>query len=117
MIFYKGKLFLNELKCHAGKSLPLNCIRDNQLKEMTKANDKNNVYPMLIIFFSDIEKCFALEISCVNQFKEFFDRKSIPLSFCEENGVEVHCRKLKTNYRYDVAQFLDEFIKSVEKYK
>ena len=117
MIFYKGNLFLNELKAHGGKSLPFYCIRDNQIEEMTQAESKNNVYPMLIIFFSDIERCFGIEISCVNQFKELFDRKSIPLSFIEENGLEIQCHKLKTNYRYNVEEFLDEFIKSIKKYK
>lgn len=97
--------------------MPLNCIRDNQIKEMLKADNKNNVYPMLIIFFSDEERCFALGISCINQITDILDRKSIPLSFCEDNGVEIKCRKLKTNYRYEVEEFLNNYIKSIEKYK
>lgn len=84
---------------------------------MLKANNKKNIYPMLIIFFSDEERCFALDISCINQITDILDRKSIPLSFCEDNGLEIYCRKLKTNYRYNVEEFLDKFIKSIEKYK
>lgn len=117
MIFYKGYLFLNELKSHHGKSLPLSCIKKNQLEGLLEVKDKNNIYPMLIIFFSDEERCFALEICCINQITDFLDRKSIPLSFCEDNGLEIHCRKLRTNYRYNVEEFLDEFINSIEKYK
>ena len=54
MIFYRHKLFILELKSHKGKSLPLNCIRNSQYEEMFNASFKDSVYPMLIIFFSDI---------------------------------------------------------------
>lgn len=61
MIFYKGFLFLLELKSHKGKSLPLDCIRKNQFEEMYEASFKENLYPFVIIFFSEINECYRLK--------------------------------------------------------
>ena len=111
MVFYKQNLFLFELKSHKGKSLPFNCIRDSQYEEMYKAGLKNNVYPLLIIFFSDISECYAIHIRDIMAFKANSDRKSIPLLLCQEIGFKIDSRLLKTNYRYDVRKFLDDFVK------
>lgn len=111
MIFYKNSLFLFELKSHKGKSLPFNCIRNNQYEEMYSAGFKKNVYPFLIIFFSDINECYALHIRDILALKANLERKSIPLSYCQEKGFKIESRLLKTNYRYNIQQFLDIFLK------
>lgn len=108
-LFYDNYLLILELKHHKGKSLPLNCIRANQVKEMTEASKKLGVIPFLIVFFSDIERCFALRINTFNDFVENSDRKSIPLSFFEEKAIEIGVKKLKTNYKFDINSFLEEF--------
>lgn len=102
-------LLILELKHHHGKSLPLNCIRNNQLQEMLKASTKKNVVPLLIAFFSDVERCFSLDIRYVQKFIEENDRKSIPISYFEEKGVEIEVYKLKTNYRYNIEKWLVNF--------
>ena len=107
MIFYKKNLFLFELKSHKGKSLPLNCIRDNQYNEMYAAGLKNNVYPLLIVFFSDISECYAIHIRDILAFRANSDRKSIPLSFCQEKGFKIQSQLLKTNYRFNIRELLD----------
>lgn len=111
MLFYKQNLFLFELKSHKGKSLPFNCIRDSQYQEMCFAGTKENVFPFLIVFFSDIEECYAIHIKEIFNLRLFSDRKSIPLSFCQEKGSKINSRLLKTNYRYDVKGFLDTLLK------
>lgn len=108
MVFYKSKLFLCELKSHKGKSLPLSCIREKQLMELSNVIGKKNVYPMLIIFFSDIEECYALNMASVNEFLDNFTSKSIPLLFCKEKGFKIDCRKKLTHYAYNVTDFLDK---------
>lgn len=111
MIFYKNKLFILELKTHKGKSLPLNCIRESQYKEMYNANLKNSVYSMIIIFFSDINECYAINISDLIKFKDNSERKSISLSFLQENGFKIDSQQLKTNFRFKIKKFLDFYIK------
>ena len=106
MIFYDGKLFLNELKSHHGKSLPLNCIRDNQVKEMYNASLKNNVKCNIIVFFSDVERCFSLDIQDVVDYMESETSKSIPIAYFEQYGREIKVSKLKTNYRFDIESWL-----------
>ena len=109
MVFYGKNLFLFELKSHKGKSLPLNCIRDSQWEELCFAGTKENVFPFLIIFFSDIGECYAVHIKELFNFRQLSDRKSVPLLFCQEKGFKINSRLLKTNYRYEVREFLDKF--------
>ena len=101
-----NNLLILEYKSHKGKSLPLSCIRENQLNEMLEAKNKTGVIPMLVVFFSDIERCFSLDIKYVEQFMINNDRKSIPLEYFEENGVEIEVFKLRTNYKYNVEEWL-----------
>lgn len=108
-VFYKNKLFICELKSHKGKSLPFSCIRDTQYTEMFEASKKKNVYSLVFVFFSDIEECYVASIGSILAFKTNSDRKSIPLSFFQKHGFKIDCRKLKTNYRFDVQSFLDLF--------
>ena len=112
-MFYVGDfvatLLILEFKSHKGKSLPLTCIRDNQLKEMIAAKEKIGVIPMLIVFFSDFERCFSLEIKYVEKFIIENERKSIPLDYFEKYGTEIEVNKLKTNYKYNVEKWLNEY--------
>ena len=109
MIFYKTNLFIFELKSHKGKSLPFNCIRNTQYEEMFNASKKQHVYPFIIIFFSEIEECYAINIKEITKFKMSTDRKSIPLEFCKEKGHKINLTKLITNYRFDILSFLNNF--------
>lgn len=101
-----NNLLILEYKSHKGKSLPLSCIRENQLREMLEAKDKAGVIPMLVVFFSDEEKCYSLDIKFVEHFLRSSDRKSIPISYFQENGVEIEVIKLRTNYRYNIEEWL-----------
>lgn len=105
MIFNGHKLYICELKNHKGKSIPLSCIRDNQKEMMSNAMNYENIESLLIVFFEDIERCFALSILYLQNFIEFSNRKSIPVKFFEEYGYEIPVEKLKTNYRYNLSYF------------
>jgi len=104
-----NNLLILEYKSHKGKSLPLTCIRENQLNEMLLAGEKTGVIPMLIVFFSDIERCFSLNIKFVKEFLRNNDRKSIPIEYFEENGLEIEVIKLRTNYRYNIEDWLNNY--------
>lgn len=113
MLYYNGKLFLNELKSHKGKSIPLDCIEGNktkekQIKELLEAQVFYGIESNVIIFFSEIERCFALNIVNYEEFKRKEERKSIPIEYFIENGIELEVSKKRTNYNYNLSKLLNK---------
>ena len=94
---------LAELKNHKGKSLPLSCIRENQLKELLKADEFVFIRPLIIVNFEDLDECYALSVEWVNDFIELGQRKSISVSDMREYGTEIKCTKKKVNTVYDLS--------------
>lgn len=114
ILFNGATLILVELKSHKGKSIPLNCIMGNktkikQIEDLYEAEKYNSVYSQLVVFFSDVERCFSLPIENVLWFEQLNNRKSIPIEYFEEHGIEIPVHKLQTNYRYDVNKWLLNF--------
>ena len=98
MVYNGNKLFLIELKVHKGKSIPLNCIRPTQLEELTKASKYQNVKCGILIYFIEIDKVYWIDIDKINYFiYSDIERKSIPISYCEENGIEITISRKKVN--------------------
>lgn len=98
LVFNGQKLFLIELKAHKGKSLPINCIRPTQIEELTKASSYEDVYCGILIYFLDVDRVFWLDIEMVNYFiLSDTERKSIPIAYCEQNGIEVEIERKKVN--------------------
>lgn len=107
-------LHLIELKNHKGKSIPLSCIVGNktkwkQINDLYEANKHLGVYSTIVVFFIDIEQCFALRIEDFIDFVSKEERKSIPVDYFKEKGIEIPVKKLKTNYRYDIESWLNSF--------
>lgn len=107
-------LHLIELKTHKGKSIPLTCIMGNktkekQMRDLRDANEFNGIYSSIIVFFSDVERCFELGIEEFFEFINENERKSIPIEYFEKYGWEIGVEKLRTNYRYDIENWLKEF--------
>ena len=114
LLFTNGCLFLNELKTHKGKSIPITCIMGNKTKlkqigDMYEANKYHNVFCQFIIFLSDIERCFVLDIENFLFFMQDNDRKSIPLDYLETMGTEIEVKKLRTNYKFNIQKWLNEY--------
>lgn len=109
-LFAYGKLFIIELKSHKGKSIPLNCIRNSQVNGLLEASLKNDVLPFIIIYFSDVQQCFALSIENYQLFTHSFDRKSIPISFCQSNGIPIKVIPKRTSFSLDIESFIELFI-------
>ena len=100
MVFNGKKLFLLELKSHKGKSLPLNCIRPNQVNELVKASIYENVNAGLLVHFSDLEQVYYLEIGEYIYYTSIEpQKKSIPLDFFKERGENISCEKKLTNIK------------------
>lgn len=107
-------LHLVELKHHKGKSIPISCIMGNKTKEkqiddLYKANQHVGVYSTIVVFFGDVERCFSISINDFIDFVKKGERKSLPIEYFEENGVEIGVTKLRTNYRYNISKWLESF--------
>lgn len=100
-------LFLLELKSHKGASIGFNCIRDNQIKEMTSIEHKK-IKAYFVINFRDKERTFAIAAKELKNFMETANRKSIPLAWCEDNGIEIVGTKKKVRWKYDLETFFNQ---------
>lgn len=109
MIFGYGKLFICELKSHKGKSIPFNCIRQNQIEQMQKAAMHKGIICLLIIHFADCERTYAVPIDDFMVMMQGSAKKSANISEIECVGEEITARKLKVNYRYDLDKLLKRF--------
>lgn len=107
----KKYLFILELKSHKGSSIPFNCIRPTQLKEMSNiTHEKVKAY--FILNYRDLESTFAIDVQTVKKYIEEADRKSIPIKWVIKNGIEIKGTKKKVRFRYE----LESFFKKVEEY-
>lgn len=107
-LLFDGRLILLELKSHKGKSIPFSCIRENQLKELSAADNFNSIIPGIVFNFRDINKTYFVPIRHVYYYITHTDRKSIPLDWVQENGTEIKAELKKIHYRYYVKEFLQE---------
>ena len=108
MIFDGEMLFLLELKNHKGKSLPLSCIRDNQIKELSLNQIYKNVKCGIVINFEELNECYFMFICDITDFIRKSDRKSIPIDYCREKGIKIANKRLRTNYKYDIENLLKD---------
>mgnify|MGYP000903201877 FL=1 len=114
IIFGNRTLFICELKSHKGKSIPFNCIRKNQIEQLTKASKFKCIVPALVIFFPSVERCFAVEINDWNNLVDASTKKSANIAEIEQTGIEVGVRKLKVNYRFDVKGMMNDLMEDLQ---
>lgn len=111
VIMFKAPiLFLLELKAHTGSSLPFNCIRKNQIDGLLEASNYENIVPGVICSFTEKERCFFLDIKKLKELQDSKTRKSVPIKYFEEFGVEIEVKKLRVSMMYDVNKFVESFV-------
>lgn len=108
LIFNGSKLYLLELKSTKGKSLPFTNIRENQLKELSLATYYKNIVSGIVIEFSDLDRCFFMYIDTITDFIRIGSRKSVPIEYCEEKGIEIEIKKKKVNNSFNIKKLLEE---------
>ena len=104
-MIFNGSLFLLELKNHKGKSIPFTCIRENQINELVKAQHCG-VKAGFVFNFQDLEEAYFIDAYTINDYMVDNERKSFPYIWCEQMGVKLENKKLRTNYRYDLNKML-----------
>lgn len=110
ILFKSPVLFLIELKSHTGSSLPFSCIRQNQIDGLLESSKYQNVVSGVICFFADKSRCFFLDIVKFKELQDSNTRKSIPIKYFEEFGIEIEVKKLKVNSVFSVDKFVDRFV-------
>ena len=103
--YNNGGLYLLELKSHKGTSLPYTAISDYQLKGLSNI-DYPGIKAYFIINMRDKEKTYAIEAQKIKKYIETSERKSIPISFMDDEGVEIKGIKKRSRYEYDGGKLL-----------
>ena len=101
--------FLIELKTHKGTSIPLDRIRDNQLKGLAKAVVHRGIFGGFIFNFRDLEETYYVPVLEVVKFINSNERKSLPVEWCKEVGRKIPQKKKKVRYTYDLKVWLDGY--------
>lgn len=104
-VLAEDKLFLLELKSYNGVSIPLSGIRKTQLEEMLKASEYKNIKPYFMFNFRLLQKIYAVKVENVQEFVTKAERKSIPVKWCIENGIELEGIKKKVRFKYNLEEF------------
>jgi penicillin-binding protein-related factor A (putative recombinase) len=66
-----------------------------------------------VIFFPDVERCFAIHILDWNNLVDASKKKSANIAEIAQAGFEVGVKKLKTNYRYDVQTMMNDLLEDL----
>ena len=105
-----GTLLLLEAKVHKGASIPLGCIRESQVKGLLKRSVYDRVICGILVFFRDYEEAYFFNIQDYIKFTRIYNRKSIPLSYFQQNATKVKIKKKQVNY--DIS--IEDIFKSKE---
>lgn len=100
-----GRLYLLELKSHKGKSIPINCIKINQIKGLLEAREYH-IECYVVFNMRDVNETYAIDIRTLKAYIETTDRKSIPISFMKEVGELIPQEKKKVRWKYNLENFL-----------
>lgn len=113
-LYKTGILLILELKSTLSKSLSFgeSIIKPQQIKKLTEFAQYYNVFPGFIINFrTDNNNTYFLHI---NDFNEYIknpykkNKKSIPINYCQEVGIEIKNWQKKVNYRYNIDKFIKD---------
>jgi recombination protein U len=106
MIFSYPFLYLIELKSHNSASLPFSAIRNNQISDLSTAGQYKGIIPLVIINMRKYGKTYAVHIDKIKYYINHSNRKSIPISWMKDNGVEVIGEQKRVRWKYDIEKLI-----------
>lgn len=131
LLFYKDHLIPVELKSTKSKSISFSesMIKANQIRNLEEAIKYDGVIAGFIFNFREPDnKAYFVHINdfveykhiAENEIKEHkykskVNKSSIPISICEEIGIEITNVKKRTNYRYLVNKMIKQVIEKYNK--
>lgn len=100
-------LYLFELKSVKDKTIPLNNIRETQIKQLTKASEHNLIAGFIINFRERNNYTIFVDIETFNNMRKEINKKSFNIiDFTKYGCTVINNKKLKTTHRYDIEQFV-----------
>lgn len=115
-MFISPKLFCLELKSTKGTSFSFQgktpMIKEHQIKELTKANEYDDVIAGFIFNFREPENVvYFMHIDNFIKFKEETTKGSINKKDMINYGViEITSELKRSRYRYNIKEFIDKVI-------
>lgn len=122
-LYRQPTLYLLELKTVGTRSAALASLfgkydpdkhaykKQKHLQDMAVAATRQGLQALVVLNYRLSEHTYALPADTVLRFVEQAidngGRKSIPESWCQENGIAVAARQLRVNWRYDVAGMME----------
>lgn len=122
-LFRAPSLYLLELKTVGTRSAALTILfgrfdpdkgtykKQKHLQDMADAAVRRSLQALVVLNYRLAEHTYALPAADVLDFVRQAiagGRKSIPEDWCREHGRPVNARRLRVNWRYDVAAMMDE---------
>lgn len=108
-IFSEGHLFPLELKSTAQKSFSFDekIIKQHQIDNLLEAEQYDGIMPGFVFNFRESDNFTVfVHIQDFIKYKLNTNRKSIPIDFCKEEGVEIKSELKRTNYHYFIGDFI-----------
>ena len=106
ILFYKGRIYLQELKTHKGKSLPFSAITKGQWEGLYAASKYKGIKAGIVINFREYNKTFYVDIIELIRFRSKTNKKSINMDDLMEIGVVVISKKKRVQYTYCIEELL-----------
>ena len=108
ILYKKPNMFMLELKSHKGKSIPFGNIKSNQLEGLCSAQEYG-IKAGFIFNMRDVEETYYVSAIDVWNYMSATDRKSIPINYMREQGIQINQELKRVRYRYDI----DKFVRSI----
>ncbi len=109
---YKHGLFLCELKSTKQKSMSFEketekktaMIKEKRVNRMIKViGDTPGLHGFYVLNFREPEnRVFAVPVTSIKNYINYGQRKSIPLQWCEDVGLEIPVKLLRVRFRYSI---------------
>ena len=112
MLYKLPILFLLELKTTKQNSLPFSNLKEKQIDDLVSAHIHKGICSGFIVDFSEKNRCFFCYANDLKYFIATTERKSIPISWFEENGIEINNIKKRVNKIYDLQSVIEILIKN-----
>lgn len=107
-------LCLMELKSVKGKSIPFSNITNNQLEGLYNEGFKRGIIAGFLFNFRAVGQTYFVEVGKVWDYIKTAERKSIPVVWCEENGILLRGKKKRTRWRYDVDDLISKLRRGLD---
>ena len=111
IIFHNGKLYMLELKSTQNTSLPFDNIHYHQFQDLEIASKVEGIHAGFLIEMRKYKETYYLDINKALEFVKNSGRKSFPISYLREHGIQVEQTLKRTRYGYNIEKLITQDLK------